>query len=185
MPSFSIGSVSRSKLGAAFAWADLGILRCSPFAVTPGHASTSFGYLELGEALGQPGPGGQFRNVRKFVEKPDAATAQGYLLNRDFAWNAGMFVWQAATFLREAEANAPELAAFIREFPAGDPAAYLAARFPALPKISVDYAIMEKASRVATLVADFGTGTMSGCGRPSRSTSGPTPRATRCAGRSC
>ena len=66
-----------------------------------------------------------------------------------------MFVWQAAAFLREAEVNAPPLAAFIREFPAGDPAAYLAARFPLLPKISVDYAIMEKAAKVATLVADF------------------------------
>ena len=142
------------QLRAAFEWAERNPSLLT-FAVTPSHASTSFGYLELGDALGTAGPGGQFRSVRKFVEKPDAITAQGYLRNENFAWNAGMFVWQAATFLREAETNAPELAAFIREFPGDRPAAYLAARFPALPKISVDYAIMEKAASVATLVADF------------------------------
>jgi mannose-1-phosphate guanylyltransferase len=142
------------QLRAAFEWADQNPSLLT-FAITPSHPSTGFGYLELGPALGAPGPGGQFRSVRRFVEKPDAATAEGYLKHGAFAWNAGMFVWQAAAFLREAEAHAPELAGFIRDFPAGSPAAYLAARFPALPKISVDYAIMEKAAQVATLVADF------------------------------
>ena len=142
------------QLRAAFQWAEQNPSLLT-FAITPSHASTGFGYLELGTELGAPGPGGQFRTVKRFVEKPDAATAQGYLKSGSYAWNAGMFVWQAAVFLREAEAHAPELADFIRDYPAGAPAAYLAARFPALPKISVDYAIMEKASRVATLVADF------------------------------
>ena len=142
------------QLGAAFAWADQNPSLVT-FAVTPSHPSTGFGYLELGAALGAAGPGGQFRRVKRFVEKPDAATAQGYLKDGAFAWNAGMFVWQAAVFLREAELHEPLLAAFIREFPAGDSAAFLAARFPLLPKISVDYAIMEKAANVATLVADF------------------------------
>jgi mannose-1-phosphate guanylyltransferase len=142
------------QLRAAFDWADRNPSLLT-FAITPSHAATGFGYLELGAALGAPGPGGQFRSVKRFVEKPDAATAEGYLKDGAFAWNAGMFVWQAAAFLREADAHAPALAGFIRDFPAGEPAAYLAARFPALPKISVDYAIMEKAASVATLVADF------------------------------
>jgi mannose-1-phosphate guanylyltransferase len=142
------------QLRAAFEWAGQNASLLT-FAITPSHPATGFGYLELGAALGAPGPGGQFRTVKRFVEKPDAATAQGYLANGSFAWNAGMFVWQAAAFLREAEAHEPLLAAFIREFPRGDAQAYLAARFPALPKISVDYAIMEKAAAVATLVADF------------------------------
>jgi mannose-1-phosphate guanylyltransferase len=142
------------QLRAAFEWAEKNPSLLT-FAITPSHAATGFGYLELGAALGAPGEGGQFRTVKRFVEKPDAATAQGYLKHGAFAWNAGMFVWQAAVFLSEATAQAPELAAFIRDFPAGDASAYLAARFPLLPKISVDYAIMEKASRVATLVADF------------------------------
>jgi mannose-1-phosphate guanylyltransferase len=143
-----------TQLGAALAWAGQNPSLLT-FAIKPSQPSTAFGYLELGEPLGAPGPGGQFRRVRRFVEKPDLATAQQYLASGQFAWNAGMFVWQVATFLREAEAHAPELADFIRGFPAGDAAAYLAGRFPGLPRISVDYAIMEKAKDVATLVAGF------------------------------
>jgi mannose-1-phosphate guanylyltransferase len=93
--------------------------------------------------------------VKRFVEKPDAATAQRYVASGDFAWNAGMFFWNVGTFLREADANAPELATFIRDFPTGDFTGYLAQRFPVLPKISVDYAIMEKARTVETLLASF------------------------------
>ena len=66
-----------------------------------------------------------------------------------------MFMWRAGAFLAEAERHAPELAAFVREFPAGDYSSYLAGRFPLLPRISLDYAIMEKAGRVATLLAEF------------------------------
>ena len=95
------------------------------------------------------------REVKRFVEKPDAATAERYVASGDFAWNAGMFFWRVGTFLAEAERNAPELARFVREFPPGDFTAFLAERFPALPKISVDYAIMEKARSVETLLAKF------------------------------
>lgn len=123
-------------------------------AIKPDHAATGFGYLEMGEELLR-GEGGVVRRVRRFVEKPDAATAQRYVESGNFAWNAGMFFWSVRTFLAEAEASAPELAAFVRDFPAGDFSGYLAARFAALPKISVDYAIMEKACAVETLLAKF------------------------------
>ena len=96
-----------------------------------------------------------FRQVSRFVEKPDAATAAGYLAGGRHAWNAWMFFWSVGAFLAEADRHAPELAAFVRGFPAGDHAAYLAERFPRLPKISVDYAIMEKAAAVETLLAAF------------------------------
>jgi mannose-1-phosphate guanylyltransferase len=123
-------------------------------AIKPDHAATGFGYLEMGEELARS-ESGVVRQVKRFVEKPDAATAQRYVASGDFAWNAGMFFWNVGTFLREADANAPELATFIRDFPAGDFTSYLAQRFPALPKISVDYAIMEKARTVETLLASF------------------------------
>src|SRR5436190_166922 len=83
------------------------------------------------------------------------ATAQGYVASGNVAWNAGMFFWRVSTFLEEAQRNAPELAKFVSEFP-NEPAAagaFLAERFPTLPKISVDYAIMEKARNVETLLA--------------------------------
>ena len=123
-------------------------------AITPDHAATGFGYLEMGEELVRS-DAGVIRQVKRFVEKPDAATACRYVESGNFAWNAGMFFWSVRTFLREADANAPELAAFIREFPAADCADFLTARFPSLPKISVDYAIMEKARAVETLLAKF------------------------------
>lgn len=125
------------------------------FAVRPTYAATGFGYLELGGQLAKGSDGSLLLRVKRFVEKPDAATARGYLRSKRFAWNAGMFVWGVDRFLHEVEKNAPELAAFVRDFPAGNPAAYLARRFHALPKISVDYAVLEKATSVATVVAEF------------------------------
>ncbi len=123
-------------------------------AIKPDHAATGFGYLEMGEELSR-GESGVFRRVRRFVEKPDAATAERYVAGGNHAWNAGMFFWSVRTFLAEADRQSPELAAFIRGFPAEGAQSYLAERFPALPKISVDYAIMEKASAVETLLAGF------------------------------
>jgi mannose-1-phosphate guanylyltransferase len=120
------------------------------FAIKPAHPSTGFGYLEMAEALGDG-----FRRVARFVEKPDRPTAERYVAGGNHAWNAGMFIWRAASFLAETDRHAPELAAFIRDFPPGPPAAYLAARFPGLPKISVDYAVMEKAAAVETMLAEF------------------------------
>jgi mannose-1-phosphate guanylyltransferase len=120
------------------------------FAIKPTYPSTGFGYLEMAEELG-----GGFRRVARFVEKPDRATAERYVAGGNHAWNAGMFIWRVSAFLAEAERQAPALAKFIREFPRGDCAAYLAENFPALPKISVDYAIMEKAASVATQLAEY------------------------------
>ena len=121
------------------------------FAIKPDHAATGFGYLEMGDEVGDG-----FRKVMRFVEKPDAATAARYVESEHYAWNAGMFFWSTEAFLAEAERHTPMLAKFIREFPAGDPTAFLAERFPTLePKVSVDYAIMEKAAAVETMVAEF------------------------------
>ena len=125
------------------------------FAIKPSYPATGFGYLEMAEELPHLAGGGVCRRVRRFVEKPDLATAEAYVASGNYAWNAGVFVWRVHAFLAEADRHAPELAAFVRAFPAGDPTAYLAERFPTLPKISVDYAIMEKAARVETILAEY------------------------------
>lgn len=136
-----------------------GLLRASQttalltFAIKPSHAATGFGYLKMEGAVSG---GSGFQRVVKFVEKPDPATAARYVASGNFAWNAGMFMWSVGSFLAEAELHTPKLAKFIREFPAANPTAYLAARFLTLmPKVSVDYAILEKAAAVETLVAEF------------------------------
>ncbi|MFZ1054898.1 MAG: sugar phosphate nucleotidyltransferase [Opitutaceae bacterium] len=142
------------QLAQAFAWAEASSDLLT-FAVPPTRPATGFGYLELGEPLATGADGSRLLRVKRFVEKPDPATARGYLESKRYAWNAGMFLWSVASFLAEVERTAPPLAAFIRDFPAADPGAFLAARFPALPKISVDYAVLEKAASVSTIVAEF------------------------------
>ena len=122
------------------------------FSITPTFPSTGFGYLELEEgASAKPG----VITVKRFVEKPDEAKARSFFDGQRHGWNAGMFLWQAETFLAECRKHQPDLEKFILEFPKSDHAAYLAERFPLLPKISVDYAIMEHAESVMALIARF------------------------------
>jgi mannose-1-phosphate guanylyltransferase len=125
------------------------------FGIRPDHPSTRFGYLEAGAALPASTADCPLFQAERFVEKPDAARAAEYLSSGRFFWNAGIFLWRTGTFLTEAEKLQPELARFIEGFPKGDPADYIAERFPVLPKISVDYAIMEKAARVVVAEARF------------------------------
>jgi mannose-1-phosphate guanylyltransferase len=125
------------------------------FGIKPNHPATRFGYLEAGKSLAESTPESPFFQVERFVEKPDAETAGKYVQTGHFFWNAGIFLWKTSTFLREADRSRPELAAFIRAFPKQGHEAYLAGKFPELPKISVDYAIMEKAERVVMAEAKF------------------------------
>ncbi|MCE0523862.1 MAG: NTP transferase domain-containing protein [Methylacidiphilales bacterium] len=125
------------------------------FGIRPAHASTRFGYLEAGAAMPESTATCPFFQVERFVEKPDAERAKAYLKSGKHFWNAGIFLWKTGTFLHEAKRSQPELARFIEDFPKKNPEAYIAEHFPALPKISVDYAIMEKAERVAMAEARF------------------------------
>ncbi len=137
------------------------------FGVRPTYASTGFGYLELGERLGAAG--GQpadtladttagARLVLRFKEKPDAPTARAFLEAgpERYLWNSGMFVWKAALFLELVHRYEPELGAAIDGIVGSDEgsridgagfADRLASIYPSLKKKSVDYGIMEPASR--------------------------------------
>jgi mannose-1-phosphate guanylyltransferase len=125
------------------------------FAIKPSYASPAFGYLEMGAEISRTPDGGVMRRVKRFVEKPDLPTAERYVASGDYAWNAGMFIWRVGAFLAEVEKQAPELAAFVRGFPTGDSTTYLETHFSKLPKISVDYAVMEKAAAVETVLAEY------------------------------
>jgi len=124
--------------------------------IRPSYPATGFGYLHLGKKTLGHVKGGPFLKVKRFVEKPSLAKAKGYLRSGQYAWNAGIFVWKASTFLAEAKRQQPALARFIEKFPKhGSFSAYLKREFPRLPKISVDYAIMEGARSVLALRAVF------------------------------
>ncbi len=123
--------------------------------ITPTHASTAFGYIREGEALGVA-DAPSARAVADFVEKPDAATAREYLAAGGFWWNAGMFVAKASVLLDALADYHPDLAAGLRAI-AADPGR-LEADWPGLTKIAIDHAIAEPAAadgRVAVVPASF------------------------------
>ena len=115
--------------------------------IAPDRAATGFGYLKLGA---RPRPG--FASpVLEFVEKPDAMRARRFLRSGRYLWNAGMFVWRIERFLEELASVAPELHRQTAAVAAGSPGAWRR-----VPKISLDYAVMEKASDVAVVPLDAG-----------------------------
>ena len=127
------------------------------FSIKPSHPSTSFGYLELGEKHEAPhAKRTRFHKVHQFVEKPQLAKAEEFFHGQRHGWNAGMFLWQAQSFLEECHRQQPELASFIERFlTETSPEKLLQREFSQLPKISVDYAIMEKAKQVIATIAEF------------------------------
>ena len=126
------------------------------FGIRPDRPETGFGYIRRAEAL----PEGGFR-VERFVEKPDAATAEGYVADGGYDWNSGMFLFKAARYLEELGKHAPLMLAAVR-------AAYASAStdldfvridgelFAAVPDNSIDYAVMEKTQRAAVLPVSCG-----------------------------
>ncbi|MGI9086847.1 MAG: mannose-1-phosphate guanylyltransferase [Chthoniobacterales bacterium] len=125
----------------------------------PTWACPGFGYIELGKTLrlkNSDNDGAVIHRVLRFREKPNAELAEVFVRAGNFRWNAGMFVWAVPTVLSEFNRHAPELANFISQVSV--PQSFdkaLAERFPELPKISFDYAIMEKADRVLVVEAGF------------------------------
>jgi mannose-1-phosphate guanylyltransferase/mannose-6-phosphate isomerase len=114
--------------------------------VPPTRPETDFGYLELGE----PVPGGASSPVRRFVEKPDGARARSLVAAGDL-WNAGIFVFRPSRLLAEARRVAGDLVSGIEAFLAAErsgDAARAAQAWDALPSISIDFAVMEKAAGI-------------------------------------
>jgi mannose-1-phosphate guanylyltransferase len=126
--------------------------------IRPTWACPGFGYIEKGVAAtinGNPDAPAVCEVVR-FREKPNAELAESFLRKGNFDWNAGMFIWTLPAIISAFERHVPELAEFIGEaHESKDLNALLAETFPSLPKISIDYAVMEKAQRVLVVEAAF------------------------------
>jgi mannose-1-phosphate guanylyltransferase len=127
--------------------------------VTPTRPETGYGYLHCGA----PVDGGPARTVLEFTEKPHAVLAIEYVETGQHLWNAGIFVWRAETFLDVLADLEPQMHDELRRIAAtwdsGDRDAVLAEAWPKLPRISVDFAVMEPAARrglVATIPGRFG-----------------------------
>jgi mannose-1-phosphate guanylyltransferase/mannose-6-phosphate isomerase len=123
--------------------------RLVTFGVVPDRPETGFGYIQRGEAHGA------WAAIRRFVEKPDLATAEEYVRSGDYLWNSGMFVFSTADVLAELATHAGAVLAAchraVDEAERDDGALRLSPAFLDSPATSIDYAIMEKTARGAVV----------------------------------
>jgi mannose-1-phosphate guanylyltransferase len=131
------------------------------FGIQPQYPETGFGYIEAGDSTGHDAG----LKVARFVEKPDLKTAEAYVAAGNYFWNSGMFCFQVGTVLEELAAHAPDVleaaAASIASSRLTEGSAYHCLSidpdsFAKVPDISIDYALMERSSKVATVPCDIG-----------------------------
>jgi mannose-1-phosphate guanylyltransferase / mannose-6-phosphate isomerase len=126
------------------------------FGIRPTHPETGFGYIRMGQAIADR----EGRQVAAFVEKPDMQTAESYVASGDYVWNSGMFCFRADALLDvAAEVCADVLkaaeACHAQAINHESPVEFAREAFLAQPDISIDYAIMERAPKVAVVPATF------------------------------
>jgi mannose-1-phosphate guanylyltransferase len=109
--------------------------------IQPTGPHTGYGYIQLGERIND-----RFWKARRFVEKPDRATAEHFLATGEYRWNAGMFVWSLSGIGEAFQRYRPDMWMDARS---------LRRQYPKLEKVSIDYAIMEKADNVVVANGDF------------------------------
>ena len=128
------------------------------FGVIPTRPETGYGYIEKGPPL-TVGDGAIAHRVARFREKPDLETAQEFLATGRFLWNAGIFVWRAATILDEIKTHRPLLAQGLSEILAthGTPQFHetLERLFPNLERVPIDKAVLERSAKVAVIEAPY------------------------------
>ncbi|MCQ0031959.1 mannose-1-phosphate guanylyltransferase/mannose-6-phosphate isomerase [Burkholderia glumae] len=125
------------------------------FGITPDCPHVGFGYIHRGQPLGTHD---MSYAVSKFVEKPDAGTAEGFVRSGEYYWNSGMFMLKASTYLEELQRFEPNiarqsglaLAAAVRD---DDFVRLDADAFASSPSVSIDYAVMERTERAAVVIA--------------------------------
>ncbi len=137
-------------LKSAFKMAEAG--KIAVLGIQPRWAETGYGYIEFPKNI-QPNAAA---DVSRFREKPDAATAEQFLAAGNFYWNAGMFFWKTSVLLDALRRFLPKTAALLSGLPAFRSRAFpakLKEIFPRCENISIDYAVLERASDVAGIAA--------------------------------
>ena len=134
--------------------------RLVTFGVRPTYPAESFGYIQLGAPLPTPPGAAAAHAVASFREKPPASVAAEYVAAGSYLWNAGIFVWKAATILDALRERQPECLAHLEAIAAAwdgpERERVFAAEFAAIKGISIDYAVLEHATDVAVIEAAFG-----------------------------
>jgi len=148
--------VFRDAVAVAISAAEAG--NVVTFGIAPTGPETGYGYIQRGGEV--PGVAGAF-HVRRFVEKPDGATALRYVDDGGYYWNSGMFVFRADVLLEETARYAPDVLPAAREALAKskrdlDFIRLDAENFARAPSISIDYAVMERTNRAVLVPGTFG-----------------------------
>jgi mannose-1-phosphate guanylyltransferase / mannose-6-phosphate isomerase len=124
------------------------------FGIRPSRPETGYGYIKGGEKI-RPGAS----RVEMFVEKPDLATAEQYLVSGGYYWNSGMFVWKSEVILDEIKHQMPALYKGLKKIwgalGTDKEAAVIRREFEKMEAVSIDYGVMEKAKKVAVVPVDF------------------------------
>lgn len=121
--------------------------------ITPTRPETAYGYIKYNKEEQAP------NKVEKFVEKPDLETAEEYLTDGNYLWNAGMFIFNNLNMIKEIEENSNNEYLMLKDLPLiTDPyyKKFLVANYEKCNKISIDYAVMEKSKNVYTIPSDLG-----------------------------
>jgi mannose-1-phosphate guanylyltransferase len=110
--------------------------------IKPSRPETGYGYIQIAEEKD-----GIFYKVKTFIEKPQLEFAQVFIESNEFYWNSGIFLWNVNTILKAFETHIPEICETFKSYEND---------LEALPNISIDYAIMEKAENVYVQLCNFG-----------------------------
>ncbi len=110
--------------------------------IKPSRPETGYGYIQIAEEKD-----GIFYKVKTFIEKPQLEFAQVFVESNEFYWNSGIFLWNVNTILKAFETHIPEICETFKSYEND---------LEALPNISIDYAIMEKAENVYVQICNFG-----------------------------
>jgi len=130
--------------------------------IKPGFAATGYGYIKINRSREFHVEDNRipYYNVEEFVEKPDIKTAKEYVSGGNYLWNSGMFIWKASTILAYFKKLLPDVYECIEDIGNSmntDSEDNVKAKiYPTIPKISIDYGIMERAKEVLVLEGDFG-----------------------------
>ena len=123
--------------------------------IEPTRADTGYGYIEFDKSEDS-----EVRAVKSFREKPDKPTAEQYLNQGSFAWNAGIFIWKLSVILNSFERHASQIYNTLHPgrnvYNTDKEHSFIATEYPKTEKISVDYAILERADNVFTIPCDIG-----------------------------
>jgi mannose-1-phosphate guanylyltransferase len=144
-----------TKMNLAFSYAEKGEALVT-LGIQPTRPDTGYGYIEVNHKDGAQA----IEKVVQFKEKPDVATAQGYLEAGNYFWNAGIFIWSVRAVIKAFQNNAPSILEVLGEdlskYNTAEEQAYIDRVYPTTEKISVDYALLERSKNVYTIPADIG-----------------------------